>query len=187
MIRSLRAFFLGCQLREKLLVVAFLAIAVVLWLSGFSKRAALFWHEQHRTTVDLADQAQWIQHSGEIEAAAQKAASRLDASKTLDGLRLTEAVQKIAADAGLHNTQSAGLTNPPGNGQFSVHTLDYNVRLTDPDPMKNWDALKNFYRGLQQRSPYIGIEQFTLRPDAVNRAQLALALRVSSVEITKTR
>ena len=187
MIRTLRAFFLGCQLREKLLVVAFLAIAVLLWLSGFSRRAGSFWREQHRATVDLADQAQWISHSAAIEAAAQKAASRLDPAKTLDGLRLTEAVQKIAADAGLRNTQSAGLTNPPGNGQFSVHTLDYNVRLVDSDPLKNWDALKNFYHALQQRSPYIGVEQFTLRPDAVNRAQLSLALKVSSVEITKAR
>ena len=187
MIRTLRALFLGCQLREKLLVVGFLAIAVLLWLSGFSRRTGLFWREQHRTTVDLADQAQWISHSAAIEAAAQKAASRLDPAKTLDGLRLTEAVQKIAADAGLRNTQSQGLTNPPGNGQFSVHTLDYTVRLTDPDPLRNWEALKSFYRALQQRSPYIGIELFTLRPDAANRAQLSLALKVSSVEITKVR
>lgn len=187
MIRTLRAFFLGCQLREKLLVVAFFALAVLMWLSSFSRRTGQFWRDQRRTTIDLAEQAQWISHSAAIEAAAQKAASRLDPARTLDGLRLTEAVQKIAADAGLRNTQSAGLTNPPGNGQFSLHTLDYNVRLTESDPARNWESLKNFYRALQQRSPYIGIEQFTLRPDAANKAQLSLVLRVSSVEITKSR
>jgi len=187
MIRTIRALYLGCQLREKLLVVVFLAIAVLLWFSGFSKRVGAFWREQHRTTVDLADQAQWISNSAAIEASAQKAAARLDAAKTLDGTRLLESVQKMASDAGLRNTQSAAPSNPPGNGQFAIHTLDYTVRLNDPDAEKNWSALKNFYRALEGRSPYIGIEQFTLRPDAANRAQLNLVLRVSSVEITKSR
>jgi len=186
MIRTLRALFLGCQLREKLLVVVFLAIAVVLWLSGFSRRGGQFWREQHRTTVDLADQAQWIAHSAEIESAAQKAASRLDASRTLDGTRLLEAVQKIAYDTGVRNTQSPSPSNPPGNGQFAIHTLDYTAQLLDPDVQKNWDTLLAFYTALQKRSPYIGIEQFVLAPNA-NKAQLRLQLKVSSVEITKGR
>ena len=187
MIRSLRAFFLGCLLREKLLVVVFLAIAVLLWLSGFSKRTSSVWRDQRRTTLDLGEQAQWISHSAAIEAAAQKSASRLVASSTLDGTRLLEAVQKIAADAGLRNTQSQGLTNPPGNGQFSVHTLDYQVRLTDADVQRNWDALLTFYTALQKRSPYLGVEQFVLAPNSANRAQLTLQLKVSSVEITPAR
>lgn len=190
MIRTLRAFFLRCLLREKLLVVVFLAIAVLLWFSGFSKRAGLFWREQHRTTVELTEQAQWIAHSAAIEAAAQKAASRLDASRTLDGTRLLEALQKIAADLGLsRNTQSNGLSNPPGNGQFAPHTLDYTVRFTDPDPSgtKNLEALMAFYSALQKRSPYLGIERFTLVPTQSNRAQLTLQLKVSSVEVLQQR
>jgi len=185
MIRTLRALFLGYRLREKLLVVVFLAIAVLLWLSGFSRRTRQFWADQHRTTVDLADQAQWIAHSAAIDAAAQRAAGRLDASRTLDATRLLETVQKVAADAGLRQTQSGGFSNPPGNGQFAIHTLDYTVRLTDPDVSKNWNGLTSFYRALQKNSPYIGIEQFTLRPEPSNRAQLSLLLKVSSVEIAK--
>jgi hypothetical protein len=189
MIRTLRAFFLRCLLREKLLVVVFLAIAVLLWLSGFSKRAGSFWRDQRRTTVDLTEQAQWISHSAAIEAAAQKAAGRLVASSTLDGTRLLEAVQKIAADLGLRNTQSNGLTNPPGNGQFAVHTLDYTVRFNDPDPSgdKNMQSLNAFYAALQKRSPYIGIDSFTVAPTPSNRSQLSLVLKVSSVEVLQQR
>jgi hypothetical protein len=188
MIRTIRALFLGCQLREKLLVLSFLAIAVLIWLSGFSKRTGVFWREQRRTTADLAEQTQWINNSAAIEASAQKAASRLDASRTLDGVRLLEAVQKIAADAGLgNNTQSGQISNPPGNGQFAIHTLPYTARFAGPDGAKNWENLTKFYSALQQRSPYIGVETFTLRPDAVNRAQLSLVLQLSSVEITKGR
>lgn len=187
MSRTLRAFFLGCQLREKLLVVVFLAIAVLLWLSGFSKRAGAFWREQHRTSVNLADQARWIANGPSIEASARKAAARFDAAKTLDGTRLLEAVQKMAADAGLRNTSSTAPSSPPSNGQSTFHSLDYTVRLNDPDPGRNLDALLKFYAALQQRAPYIGIEQFALVPDAANRALLTLRLKVSSVEIAKSR
>jgi hypothetical protein len=38
MIRTLRAFFLGRLLREKLLLVAFFVIGVLMWFSGYSKR-----------------------------------------------------------------------------------------------------------------------------------------------------
>ncbi len=185
MIRTIRAFFLGCQLRERLLLVIFLVIAVLLWFSGFSKRAGVFWREQHRTTVDLSEQAQWLANSANIEASAQKSAARLDASKTLDDTRLVDAIQKIASDAGLHNTTSQPPGNPLGNGQFAIHKLDYSVRLNEPDGDKNWNMLKAFYTGLEKRSPYIGIELFTVRPNAANPAQLDVAMRVSSVEIAK--
>ena len=56
-----------------------------------------------------------------------------------------------------------------------------------PNGQKNWSSLKDFYRALEKRSPYIGVEQFTLRPNTANRGQLDLVLRVSSVEITKSR
>lgn len=187
MMRTIRALFLGCQLRERLLVVAFLALATVMWLSNFSKRAGQFWREQHRTTLELAAQADWLHRSAAVEAAAQKAAARLEASQTLDGTRLLEAVQKMASEAGLTNTTSQPPTSPPGNGQIAIHTLDYSARFVNPDPGKNMAALNKFYASLQQRFPFIGIEQFTLVPDPVNRAQLRLQLRVSSVEITKAR
>ena len=47
-----------------------------------------------------------------------------------------------------------------------------------------WDALKKFYSAVQQRSPYIGIERVTLTADPTG-TQLSLALRVSSVEVTR--
>ncbi|MSU25203.1 MAG: hypothetical protein EXS32_15460 [Opitutus sp.] len=180
MIRTLRAFFLGRLLREKLLLVAFMAIAVVLWLSSFSARTGQFWKAQRRATADLAEQTRWLANGPAIEAAAKKTASRLNPALTLDGPRLLAAIGTMAAEAGLKNTTSGGGTPPPQtNGQFSIHTLDYTVNRA------SFAALGKFYEALQQRSPYIGIEQFGLRADAANNAQLNLQLRVSSVEVPK--
>ena len=106
MIRTLRAFFLGRLLREKLLLVVFALLGVLMWLSGYSNRFGAFWREQHRTTVALADQQRWLDNRTQLEDAAKKAAGRLDASLTLDGTRLLAAVSALASEAGLRNTSS---------------------------------------------------------------------------------
>lgn len=178
MIRTLRAFFLGRLLREKLLLVVFALLGVLMWLSGYGKRFGAFWREQRSTTVALADQQRWLDNRKALEDAAQKAASRLDAAKTLDGTRLLAAVNALAAEAGLHNTSGSGATDQ-SNGQVSIHTLPYTINRAD------WDSLKKFYIALSARSPYIGIEKFALTADRANPAQLNLALTVTSVEITR--
>lgn len=180
MIRTLRAFFLGRLLREKLLLVAFALLGVLMWLSNTSKRLGAFWREQHSTTVALADQQRWLDNRKVLENAAQKAASRLDPAQTLDGTRLLAAVGTLAAEAGLRNT-SSGTPTDQSSGQISIHTVPYTINRAD------WESLKKFYVALSARSPYIGIEKFTLNSDRANPAQLNLALTVSSVEVNLTR
>ena len=75
MIRSLRAFFLNRVLREKLLLVGFLGIAVIMWATSFSSRASAFWRAQRATTAQLKDQEFWLGHQGQIEEATRKAAA----------------------------------------------------------------------------------------------------------------
>lgn len=176
MIRALRAFFLGRLLREKLLLVVFTVLGVLMWLSSYSKRVGSFWRDQRSTTATLADQKRWLDNKTTLEAAAKKAAERLESAKTLDGTRLQAAVVQIAAEAGLRNTSSGSATDQ-SNGQFSVHTLVFNVNRAD------WESLKKFYIGLSARSPYIGIEKFALVADRANTAQLNLNITVTSVEI----
>ena len=88
------------------------------------------------------------------------------------------AVAALATEANLKNTVSGAQTNQ-SNGQFSVHTLTYTVNRAD------WDSLKKFYLALSARSPYIGIERFTLGADRNDPNMLTLQLVVSSVEIAR--
>ncbi len=177
MIRTLRAFFLRCLLREKILLLVFVLIAVLLWLSSFSARAGRFWAQQRATTSSLHQQNQLLAQHDAIEAAAQKAAALLDPTKTRNGNRLVAEVQQLANDAGLHNFQSNGAPTTKTSGQVSIHTLDFQIsRITAAD----WPALNNFYLALSARSPYIGIVKFALNSNGV---QHTLALTVSSVEI----
>jgi hypothetical protein len=177
MIRTLRALFLGRLLREKILLVCFAGIGALWWLSAFSTRLSAFNTQQRRTTSALKEQQQWLDNRKAIEASAEKAAGKLEAAKTLDGSRLSAAVNTLANEAGLKFTSSSS-PKTQTNGQFSIHTLDYTVNRSD------WDALRKFYFNLQQRSPYIGIERVRVTSDPTG-AQLNLAVTVSSVEITR--
>lgn len=179
MIRSLRIFFLTRLLREKLLLVAFAAIAMLIWISGFSTRAGKFMREQRATSAELKLQDTWLQNESQIKATAEKAAAQFDPSRTLDGTRLFTKVRQLANEAGLRNTVNQGVDLPVTNGQFSVHSVGFQVNDAD------WDSIKKFYVMLNQQAPYIAIDQFTLQPRPNNPSLLNLVLKVKSVEIAR--
>ena len=176
MIRTLRALFLARLLREKLLLVAFAVLGVAIWFSGFSKRFGAFWGQQRATTVALAEQKLWLSNRAAIDAAAQKAAGRLDAARTLDPQRLFAEVDKLALEAGL--ARNLGEQRDVVGEQFSLHSLSVTINKAE------WEPLKKFYLGLQARSPYISIEQFSLQASP-SGSPLTAVLRVSSVEVAK--
>jgi hypothetical protein len=179
MIRTIRAYFLGRLLREKFLLLAFILIGLLWWLSAFSGRAGGFWRAQRSTTATLLEQQQWLNNRLAIEAAAKKAAARLDPGKTLDQTRLVNAVNQAAFDAGLRNNYSATPAPSESNSQFTVHSVDFTVTNAD------YEALLPFYLNLHQRAPYVGIERFALASNLSGSPKLTLRLRVSSVEIPR--
>src|SRR4051812_43997497 len=126
MIRSLRASFLDCALREKLLVVAFLLIGVAWWGSTEATRVNRFWREQRSTTRNLAEQTLWIKDKVVIEQGAVKMASRLDSARTLNGNQLVATVTQLANDAGLRNNSNGGFTTTRSD-QFAVHEAEFRI------------------------------------------------------------
>jgi hypothetical protein len=178
MIATLRAFFLGRHLREKILMCGWFVIVAAFWLTSFFGRTAHFYRSVHQTAFVLKDQAHWLSNRPAIEAQAQAAAGKLDAVRTLDGTRLLAEVTAIANDSGLKGYTSGESKDSP-IGQFSVHTLQFNVTKVD------WSTLKQFYLSLSKRSPYIGIEQYAMQVDRANPALLTANFQISSVEISK--
>lgn len=177
MIRTLRAFFLSRLLREKILLLGFILIGLLWWLSAFGTRATRFWREQRATTSELVTQEQWLKNRMAIQEAAKKAASRLDPAQTLDRTRLNAAVNQAASEAGLKNGGTTSAASDTA-GQFTIHTVTYQVAGAD------YGNLQNFYLKLNQRAPYIGIESFLLYPTNPNDpTKFTLNLRISSVEI----
>jgi hypothetical protein len=179
MTRTLRALFLARSLRVKLLLAAVVVAVAAIWLSSLAGRAGRFARAARVTSGVLKEQAFWLTNRGVIEASAQASAGRLDAVRTLDGTRLLAEVSAIADESGLKNYTS-GEPKDESSGQFSIHTLQFNVTKVD------WPALKEFYLALSKRSPYIGIVEFSLQGDRTNPALLNVSLHISSVEISRS-
>jgi len=177
---AFKAYFLSRLLREKVLLVAFVAIGLVLWGSAFFKRANRQWRAHRVLAVELAEQKQWLSNQASIEAAAASAVKNLDPSRTLDETRLVGEVSALARE---HNLKGMANDTPQTerSGQFAVHTMLVTI------PRVPFQAVKNFYAALAARSPYIGVEQLTLSNDRVNPNQdsLNVVLRVTSVEIIR--
>lgn len=174
---AFKAFFLSRLLREKVLLTAFAALGALMWLSNFTGRAKKAYDTAHKTTLDLKTQQLYLDKKSDIEAAALKAVKDLDPSRTFDDTRLVGELSGLARDNNLKFSNDTPRTEQ--SGQFAVHTVQFNL------PKADWEALKKFYSQLSERSPYIGIDQFSLAADLGNPAQLNASLRVSSVEIIR--
>jgi hypothetical protein len=178
MIRTLRSFFLGRLFREKLLLTGFILMVTVTWLVSLAGRASHFVRSVKITTSTLQEQQLWLANKGPIEAQAQAAAGKLDAVRTLDATRLLAEVSALAGDAGLKGFTIGEPKDSP-IGQFAVHSLQLSVTKVD------WATLKQFYLELGKRSPYIGIEQYSMQVDRANPTLLNASFQLSSVEISR--
>jgi Tfp pilus assembly protein PilO len=175
--RTLKAFFLTRLLREKLLLVAFVALGALFWFSSFSKRASRVMQTHRTITSELAQQQQWLANREAIEAGAVQAVKNLDPARTLDDTRLVGDLSALARENKLRFTNDTPQTEQ--TGQFAIHTVQITLQHA------SYEDLRRFYDAITRRSPYMGIEQISLIADRPNPALLNAALRVSSVEITR--
>lgn len=176
---ALKAYFLSRHLREKILLLGFLALALAAWFSSFADRSKGFLERYQSTKAELKEQSLWLGRRTQIEADAKKAIDRLDPSRTLDGTKLLAEVNRIAGDSGLASNVQADDTKDERSSQFAVHSLRFTVRRTD------YPTLVKFYLELQKRSPYIGIEQFSIQSEPNNPAMLTALFRITSVEVLR--
>jgi hypothetical protein len=174
----MKAYFFSRLLREKLLLTAFVLLAALTWLSSAGHRWLQLTRDWKAVSVQLADQRLWLAKRADIEAQAKSAIEHLDPAKTLDGARLVGELNTLAGQSGLTSTASDDVRTDR-TAQFAVNSVQFTVRRTD------LASLLNFYEALAKRSPYLGLEQFSVVADRANPALLSATLRVSSVEVMK--
>jgi len=179
MIKACKAFFLGRLLREKLLLVAFIVLGAAIWLSGFSDRAGSFWREHKTLKNALSTQQQWLDNREAIDARSRVAIAKLDPARTLNDTRLIGEINAIANGVGLRSNVATNDARTERNSQFAVNYLRVDVTKA------SYETIKSLYFELEKRSPYIGLEEFSLQVDPANRRLLKATLRVSSVEIIR--
>lgn len=175
----MKAFFFSRHFREKVLLTALLALVAVVWLVRVARSSRALWLEGRTAAATLATQQQWLDNRATIEVAAAKAIEHLDPARTFSSTRLLGELSTIADKIGVRTNTASEIIGTDRTSLFSINTVQFSLRNTD------WDSLKRFYLELSQRSPYIGIEQFSLTVNPGNPTLLNATLRVSSVEIVR--
>jgi hypothetical protein len=130
------------------------------------------------TSTDLDVQQRWLLQRDRIEKEATLAVEHLDPSRSFDSVRLQGELNTLARSAGLSNYDVSD-SRTVRSSQFAVHSVQFSARNSD------MAALIVFYQSLAQRSPYLGLEQFSLASNRANASQLSATWRVTSVEIAR--
>jgi hypothetical protein len=176
--KAFKAFFLSRLMREKALLLAFVGLGAAIWLSNYANRASSFWREYGRTAETLKMQRKVLASGPAIEAAAKKAIAQLDPAKTLNATSLLATITNLAKDAHLDSGRSEDQNDDPGP-QFIMHNLRFSVTKAQ------WMDLEGFYLKIQQRSPYIVLEQCTVQADRANPNQLSAVFKLRSIEVVR--
>lgn len=174
----MRAWFMGRAAREKILLLAFLGAAAVLWSSDLTERLGDLIREARLTSGRLDVQARWLRDRERIESEARAAVENLDSTRTFNSVRLSAEISAIAKQADIAANLRSNAGDTQQTAQFSVHNVQLDLNRVP------WDNLLRFYELLSQRAPYISIESFNLSSVRADTNLLNAKLAVSSVEIT---
>jgi len=174
--KKLKFYFLSRLLREKVLLLALVAIAAAIWVSSFARRAQVAAREQIQVSTDLAVQGQWLERKERIEALAKAAIEHLDPAKSLDAVRLTAEVSDMAAAAGITGNRQIDSTRSERTNEFAVHSIEFRARRAD------YANLQKFYFKILERAPYLGLEQFSLATVPSRPQEIEAVFRITSVE-----
>lgn len=185
MIKAFKAFFLGRQLREKLLMVAFIAAGVAIWLSSFSGRARAFWLSAKTANATLATQAAWLAKSDSIEARTRTAVSKLNPLKTYNANSLLGVIDRLARDA-FGPKVTISTEGSKVSGQFATHSVTATINATNTEA--DWKLLMyKFYPDLQKLSPYVSLEELAITAGGAGRTgaggPMTVRLRATSIEV----
>jgi hypothetical protein len=177
--KALKAFFLSRLMREKALMLAFVGIGAVIWLSSFAGRAGSFARGFRQTTDVLARQKEVLDSRQSTEAAAKKAIALFDPARTYNLSNLVAAVNQLATAADLKNSPIESFPDT-ATLQFVMHSVRFRAVVPSDEQGFGYLKLRKFYLEVCKKSPYIGIEHCSM---VVSGSNITAEFKLSAVEI----
>jgi len=166
-------FYNSKMLRERMLMLVFLGIAVIWWgtaLAGRTRRNVQAWKS---VAEDTRIQQMWLGQGASIGERTAQVAKQLDAARTMNAAQAYAEVSRLAAGLPLE----MGAQHSERTDNFALHSLQITFRRTD------MAALLKFYQGISSRAPYLGIDQCTISADRAAPGQHNAVFRIYSVEV----
>lgn len=171
----MKNFYNSKSLRERLLLLGFLAIGVIWWGSAVAGRIRLNVVAWQSASRDAEVQRLWLAQESAVGERTASVARQLDASRTMNASQAFAEVDRLAQ--GLPHEMGGQRTDRTDN--FALHSLQVTFRRVD------MGGLLRFYEGVAARAPYLGIDQCVISADRASPGMVSAVFRVYSVEAVR--
>lgn len=178
MIAALKSFFFRISTREKVLLVLFVWVLVLLGLSRMWSDLRLRVNALGAAHSQLEMQGVYLGLRGELADQLARSSERFDSARTLGASALQGRVDRLARDAGI-TLQGFDYRRGQQNDIYDLHELRVNIRGI------TYEQLYRFDQRLQAEAPYLKLESIRVSADRRARDQLDCTLVLSSFEIKR--
>jgi hypothetical protein len=171
----MKHFFFSLKPRERLMGLAALLVAALLWSTGAWSRVQGSWDEWQALEEDAIVQKSWIAKEREVRNATAVAVQGLDSGHGYDQAKLVAEAINATNEAGLSaNTESPKTTKA---GKFAVHSLQLSCRKAD------LASVLRFYESVKSRAPYLAIGNLTMTADRGSAGTVTFKATVTALEL----
>jgi len=172
-----RALYSATSLREKLLALAFILVALIIWSNNWLGRLSE-WNDARRlNAVELATQQQWLDRSNEFTEAMARALERVDPQKTFKYSELSGRVDELLRRTGLSTKADIDPVNTREGEIFNDHNLRIRLNRISISDLVTFNEL------LEQDSPYINILSVRIKSVRNQEEQLNVRYELNSFEL----
>jgi|TARA_B110000438_G_scaffold238047_1_gene235681 hypothetical protein len=167
--------FFNMKGRERLLLIAFITVVLLWWLSSLIKTGGQQWSAYSSSRRYFNTQTSAIERASFVESQLKQALSRLDSNRTYSDTQLFGKLDNIARSFDLDFDVSQPTSE--NSGIYATHTI--RVRIDD----SNLEQLVRFNQGVQAEAPYIAIAEFKLSANRRDRSKIDATFDIASFEL----
>ncbi|MFM7743381.1 MAG: hypothetical protein ACKOBS_05720 [Verrucomicrobiota bacterium] len=171
----MKHFFFSLKARERVMALAALLIAALLWGSGAWARVDEGWGAWRAYEDEALEQKAVLAKEREIRNATALAVQGLDSGHGFDQAKLIAEAVNATNEAGLSaNTEAPKTTKA---GKFAVHSLQLSCRKAD------MAAILRFYDSVKTRAPYLALSQVSLTSERGTAGTVTFKATLTALEL----
>jgi hypothetical protein len=177
LLRFIRTWYEKMSLRERVMFLAFVWGIVLIWFIVLAHQLAKLRDAVHATQHDTQNQKLVLDQEQVISTKLSQMLSKFDKANVINASQLFGLVAQFAKDSNLPNAQVTQQHVGQTSDIFKVNTVNVhfvNASLHD---------LVLFASRIEDRTPYLAIDDMSLTPNPINPTLLEATMRVSSLEL----
>ena len=172
-----KAFLKKTSLREKLMILVFVAVLTLVWANSWAKRATEWNRERNTINSELEIQEQYLSRRETISTNLNQALERVEPSKTYAASRLAGEIDSLLRRVGLVQRSTIRPVKTKEGEIFNDHNLDFN--LSDVS-ISDFIKLSN---ELREKVPYINLRSVSINKSRTNPEALDISYKINSFDL----